>query len=180
MKLVRIFESTKSNLFAIKYAGEELDEFHRNLDNWNNPEYLFHFFNDHEKDLSFFNINPSKAARQTSRIAGELEDQIYDACEYGPDDVSSSLQTIFIPLNNHETALDVEHQRTKARQKWLRFYAIRFSENCFVISGGVIKLTLQMKEREHTRLELLKIQRTIDFLKEHDLFDEEDFDLLEL
>lgn len=59
-------------------------------------------------------------------------------------------------------------------------YAIRIAANCFVISGGAIKLTQQMAEREHTANELRKIERTKDYLIDEGLFDENDFDILEL
>ena len=176
MKLVRIFEH--ANLYAIQYPEEELDEYHRLLEHWTDPEYLLEFFEAHEKDLSFYKTNPSYAARATFALASALEENINNASF--SDNVGSSLQVLFKPLNNNETSLDVAHQRTKAKEKWLRMYAVRIDPNCFVISGGAIKLTRTMKEREHTGNELRKIDRTIAFLKEYDLFDVNDFEILEL
>jgi len=51
MKLVRIFEHAK--LYAIHYPDEELDEYHRLLELWNDAEYL-HEFLKHMKKISLF------------------------------------------------------------------------------------------------------------------------------
>ena len=176
MKLVRIFGHAK--LYAIQYPEEELDEYHRLLEHWNDAEYLLEFFETHEKDLSFYKTSPGNAAKATLALASALEENINNASL--SDIVSGSLQILFKPLYNNETSVDVEHQRTKARERWLRMYAVRIDINCFVISGGAIKLTRTMKEREHTDKELRKIDRTISFLKENGLFDENDFEILEL
>lgn len=149
MKLVRIFDD--ANLYAIQYPEEELDEYHRLLELWNDAEYLLKFFETHGKDLSFYNTNPNYAARATFALASTLEEDIHNASISDPEDVGSSLQTLFRPLHNNETSVDDEHQRTKAKEKWLRMYAIRIGTNCFVISGGTIKLTRMMSEREHSK-----------------------------
>ncbi len=39
---------------------------------------------------------------------------------------------------------------------WLRLYAIKLEPGCYVITGGAIKLTRTMEEREHTLKELSK------------------------
>lgn len=118
MKLVRIFEH--ANLYAIQYPEEELDEYHRLLELWNDAEYLLKFFETNEKDLSYYNTNPGSAARATFALASNLEGEIYNAIHSDPNDFGGSLQVLFKPLNNNETAVDTEHQRTKAKKKWLR------------------------------------------------------------
>ena len=41
---------------------------------------------------------------------------------------------------------------------WLRLYAIRFEPNSYLITGGAIKLTRTMQEREHTLNELQRLE----------------------
>jgi len=65
-------------------------------------------------------------------------------------------------------------------KSWLRLYAIRIDANVFVISGGAIKLTPNMNERDHLLKELSKLEITKSFLKEMDLVYDYNFDFLEL
>jgi hypothetical protein len=62
----------------------------------------------------------------------------------------------------------------------LRLYAIRVAPNLFVITGGTIKLTHRMEEREHTHVELEKLEKVKRYLAEEWLFDEIDFELMEI
>lgn len=74
----------------------------------------------------------------------------------------------------------LQKSKTKPHRKsWIRLYAIRIAKHLYVITGGAIKLTQYMKEREHTKLELQKMNRVVEFLKEQDLIDEQHFEQLE-
>jgi hypothetical protein len=51
----------------------------------------------------------------------------------------------------------------------------------YLISGGAIKLTDNMQEREHTQKELVKLEKCKQFLKESGIVDEDGvIDLLEM
>ena len=57
--------------------------------------------------------------------------------------------------------LGKEKARLKDRNRhasWLRIYAIKLEPGIYVITGGAIKLTRTMQEREHTLLELDKME----------------------
>lgn len=45
----------------------------------------------------------------------------------------------------------------------------------FIITGGAIKLTYQMLEREHTLQELVKMEKVRNFLLEERIVDKESF-----
>jgi hypothetical protein len=79
-------------------------------------------------------------------------------------DKSITLQHLFRPLNNYEYTISVP-QKSKARihRGWLRLYAIRLSANCYVVTGGAIKLTHDMKSAD-LQYELSKLERTKSFL----------------
>ena len=66
------------------------------------------------------------------------------------------LQDLFEPLHKRENE-DYSLLKSKAKNSWLRLYAIRIEENLYVITGGSIKLTKSMQDRTHTNLELKKI-----------------------
>ena len=93
----------------------------------------------------------------------------------------TDLSKIFRPLDNNQ-ASDVMLQKEKARLKrkyghssWLRLYAIKLIQGNYIITGGAIKLTATMQEREHTRQELVKIDKVRRYLLEEGIIDDEGF-----
>ena len=88
-----------------------------------------------------------------------------------------------IPAETHFTDIRMsELTREKARNwdrechaSWLRIYAIRLEPNVYVVTGGAIKLSRTMQEREHTALELDKLNRCKAFLKANGVFDQDSF-----
>lgn len=92
-----------------------------------------------------------------------------------------NLDTLFRPLDNNETAESLL-QKDKARLKkrplhssWLRVYAIRLTTGAYIITGGAIKLTQKMEEREHTKNELAKIENVRNFLLNEHIIDDDSF-----
>ena len=82
----------------------------------------------------------------------------------------ADLDKLFRPLNNNQTSemlLGKEKARIKERPNhasWLRLYAIKLEPGCYIITGGAIKLTRTMQEREHTLRELNKMEYVRNFL----------------
>lgn len=186
MKIIGIFAHIKGSLISVKFQENEIDEFEKIFDNWTDVEYLFDFFNENINDLNsgfYGNISIEEAIERTIEEAEELEETILEISESGHKDNYETLQTLFKPLNNNDYQIK-DYQKTKAygfeRKSWLRVYAIRIASNTFVISGGAIKLTPTMNEREHLKKELRKLEIVKDYLIENDLFDENDFEYLEI
>ena len=74
-------------------------------------------------------------------------------------------------------------QKSKGKlnyNSWLRLYAIRIDKHLYVISGGAIKLTKKMEQRDHTKAELDKMEEAIRFLRSKELINEDEFKRLEL
>lgn len=93
----------------------------------------------------------------------------------------ADLDRLFRPLDNNRTT-DFILEKEKARLKrtlqhssWLRIYAIKLAPGIYIITGGAIKLTATMQEREHTRQELAKIEKVRRFLLEENVIDEDAF-----
>lgn len=57
----------------------------------------------------------------------------------------------------------------------MRIYAIKLAAGIYIITGGAIKLTATMQEREHTLLELQKMEKVRRFLLEENIVDDESF-----
>lgn len=64
------------------------------------------------------------------------------------------------------------------RKRWLcllRIYAIKLDPGIYVITGGAIKLTRTMQEREHTLVELAKMERVRRYMLENNIVDMDSF-----
>lgn len=59
--------------------------------------------------------------------------------------------------------------------KKLRIYAIKLSVGVYIVTGGAIKLTATMQEREHTLHELHKLEIVRRFLLEEGIVDNDGF-----
>jgi len=171
MKLVPIFVSEKSSdgLWSIRFDGEPQNEFEKFFNLMEDLEWLHHFFVSNKADLYsgyFGHVTIDSAGARTMDEAEEMEDTLNDYLAMGFAG-GDNLQHFFKPLNNFEYSIAV-HQKSKARIRngWLRLYAIRLAENCFLVTGGAIKLTADMK-RTHLQRELMKLERTKIFLREN-------------
>lgn len=120
-----------------------------------------------------------------STIQKSEEDAIYQTMEDRDElaciimDISpdANLDRFFRPLENNrssEMILGKEKGRPH-RRSWLRLYAIKLSVGIYVITGGAIKLTRTMQEREHTLQELEKMEKVRNFLIREHVFDEDSF-----
>lgn len=125
---------------------------------------------------SYFKItNINQAIEDTIEDSDRLQGIIMDI---SPD---ANLDEIFHPLENFRTS-DILLGKEKARLKrverhssWLRIYAIKLSVGVYVITGGAIKLTLKMEDREHTKLELVKMEKVRSFLLNENVIDDDSF-----
>ena len=79
----------------------------------------------------------------------------------------ADLDKIFRPLENCRTSemlLGKEKARlrnTPRHASWLRIYAIKLEPGIYIITGGAIKLTRTMQEREHTLVELARMELSL-------------------
>lgn len=93
----------------------------------------------------------------------------------------ANLDEIFRPLDNNRTS-EIILGKEKARLKntlrhasWLRIYAIKLDPGIYVITGGAIKLTRTMQEREHTLVELARMEKVRNYLLSLDIIDLDSF-----
>lgn len=176
MKFVRILPKF-NHLWAVKSPDEEADELTLLFRKWNTAEYLFDFFMENFEDLKgFFKIERiDRAVADTFEDAEALEELVLDF------PYTERLDELFRPLDITDRRMS-ELTREKARNwgrerhaSWLRIYAIRLEPNVYVVTGGAIKLTKKMQEREHTVIELEKLNRCKAFLKANGVFDQDSF-----
>jgi hypothetical protein len=190
MKLITIFadSETKEGLYAIQYENEANDEFERLLDFWSIHQNLETYLkNNEEYVISDFYKKATipELADKLHNEALELKDLFVEAREmfYAGE---LKLQEIFWPLYDTQILFPV-HQKAKTsikdwrfRKSLLRLYAIRVSENAYVITGGAIKLVRKMEDHPDTRSELRKIEKVKAFLESIELYNADDLKLFEL
>lgn len=164
-------------LWAVRYPGEDDNVLFTLFDHWNDIQWLRSFFKAHASDLeSFFKItNINDAIVRTIEDSAKLEAIIMDISP------EANLDLIFRPLYNSRIAeelLGKEKARLKnlvSHASWLRIYAIKLSKGIYIITGGAIKLTATMQEREHTDAELRKIEKVRNFLLAENIIDNDSF-----
>jgi hypothetical protein len=176
MKFVRIIDNC-NHLWAVKHPEHDEDELTALFTKWNNAEYLLEFFTKNIQDLQeYFHIERiSDAVSDTFDDADVLEELILEF------PYTEHLDELFRPLDVSDTRTG-ELSREKARNwdrerhaSWLRIYAIRLEPNVYVVTGGTIKLTRTMQQREHTQIELDKLNQCKAFLKDNGVFDRDSF-----
>jgi hypothetical protein len=189
MKLVHIFDLPSApyeGLWAVQYKEDEPDIFNSLFDNWRDAEWVRGWCKKNISDLQHFfgyPIKPGQAAFHIMREADELEKALLKASLTST--AGENLQYIFKPLDNRHGYITVL-QKSKAslpkeRSKWrivLRIYAIRISATTYVVTGGAIKLTHFMDERDCTNDELAPLTRVKDWLNERGVDQPEDLNEL--
>lgn len=166
-----------NRLWAVRFDGEENNEFLKTFYDWTDVVWLRAFFKENINDLNaYFKITDiNQAIRDTIDDSKKLR---YLMLDISPE---VDLSKIFRPLDNNQ-ASDAMLQKEKARMKhtnchssWLRLYAIKLTPGVYIITGGAIKLTATMQEREHTQNELVKMDKVRRFLLEENIIDDEGF-----
>lgn len=166
-----------NRLWAVRYDGEPDNVLQQVFDQWNDPEWLWNFFTDNIEDLeSYFKITEvDQAIYDTLEDSNRLECLILDI---SPD---ANLDVLFRPLEN-DRAMEMLLGKEKARLRnrvehasWLRLYAIKLEPGHYIITGGAIKLTRTMQERDHTLRELTKMEIVRNLLIEQGIVDADGF-----
>lgn len=175
MEFDRITEN--EHLWAVRYDDCLDNVLDTILEQWNDVSWLRSFFKQNIRDLaSYFKITDvNQAIYDTIEDSERLQCLIIDI---SPD---TDLERIFRPLDNNRTA-EVILGKEKARLRdtprhasWLRIYAIKLDPRIYVITGGAIKLTRTMQEREHTLVELAKMEKVRQFMLDNNIVDMDSF-----
>jgi hypothetical protein len=175
LKFVPIFAHPEGRLFSVWYDDAFDDIFSTLFQQWQDPEYLFSFFMEHHADLqgSFYKWSVQEAVIATRNEAVIFRDQIISTVDTESMINANVIDSLFKELSPSEFILR-NHRKQKAygpvHSSWLRIYAIKV-QDCFLITGGAIKLTGAMKDRRHTRLELNKLEQVKNKLIDLGIYD---------
>ena len=140
--------------------------------------WLRNFFKANLEDLtSYFKITDVNQA-----IYDTIDDSERIQCLIMDISPEADLDKLFRPLDNSRTSemiLGKEKARlhnTPKHASWLRIYAIKLEPGIYVITGGAIKLTRTMQEREHTLVELARMEKVRRFMLDNNIMDKDSFD----
>lgn len=186
-KIKTIFEN---HLYSVQYEGFNESEFSRLFKQWKNPEAveLFLDTNNKELDSQFWkdkNMTQSKARRLITQEAIDTEEHFYDLYENTlrgevPD---FNQEFLFLDKQVYQFSLKSRHKMYGTHYKdspaFLRIYAIRIGNNCFLITGGSIKLTHSMSESSYLLEELEKLKDVQTWLETEFIADNEDLNKYE-
>lgn len=168
MKVKDIFAEENSLLYSVQYDHDDRTSLDITYYDLTNTEQLHTFFKQFRQDFESFYGKQSidEVVTKTIDDADNLFSILLEVAESGN---SESLNALFTPLDNREDEeASYNFQQLKKygdNAPWIRIYVVRFG-NAFVFTGGTIKLTKYMKQRQHTKDELHKLNIVRDYLKE--------------
>ena len=166
-----------NTLWAVRYDGAADNALKTLFDQWNDPEWLVDFFLANMADLEYY----FKITDINEAIYDTIDDSQRMQCLILDLSPEADLDKIFRPLENsrtNEMLLGKEKAKIKERSQhasWLRIYAIKLEPGCYIITGGAIKLTRTMQEREHTLNELNKMEQVRNYLISNQAIDADGF-----
>ena len=168
MKIIDIFAEKLCSIAYKKEGSEEYDdcEYDRLLELWTDVNYLRQY----AKQNNVKDIN--KFVREKLRDAEKIEDFLDELTKE-----NEPLDIYFKQLDNNETGFKLLSLRKGKASKYdgLRLYAIKIDDECFLITGGAIKMSLKNDDHQDTREEMSKIKKVKAFLQENGVVDFESF-----
>lgn len=166
-----------SRLWSVIFENKSINALEELFEQWGNPLWLRNFFEANMDDLtSYFKITDINTA-----IYDTIDDNDQLQCLILDISPEANLDELFRPLENNriqEMVLGREKARIKNRPRhasWLRIYAIKLEPGIYIVTGGAIKLTATMGERQHTIDELRKLEEVRTYLLAADVIDSDSF-----
>ncbi len=162
MKIVSIFAE---KLFSFHYPDEGDNELDRLMELWNDVQYLKKFAEDN--GIAEVETFVNKIIDNAFEIQDVLEEIANNKRQLGH---------YFKPLTDTETGFKIlSLQKGRLINNQLRIYAIKIDEECFVITGGAIKMSQTMQEFPDTQIELDKLKVAQRYLNDNGVFDIDSF-----
>ena len=159
-------------LWAVRYDDCFDNVLDSILGQWNDVVWLRNFFKANLEDLtSYFKITDvNQAIYDTIDDSERLQCLIMDISPEA--DLDKLFRTSEMILGKEKARL----HNTPKHASWLRIYAIKLEPGIYVITGGAIKLTRTMQEREHTLVELARMEKVRRFMLDNNIMDKDSFD----
>ncbi|MBR4729614.1 MAG: hypothetical protein IK075_05080 [Prevotella sp.] len=180
---MEIVEIIPPYLYSVKYDDERTDEYHRVFHNWHEIEYLVEFFRLNKEYLEqpfwreYF-PEPEDAAKDVVVDATALENHINQLADNAKNGEEPDFDTYFHPLDGkyiYEWQLIPMKGYGMGKPTFLRLYAIRLSENCYLLVFGGLKLADTIQNSPGLKTEVFKrIDQTLAYMKREGITEQED------
>jgi hypothetical protein len=173
MVIIDIFAE---KLYAVKYADDTSDAYNKCIESWTDVEYVREFVKKHQSDIKGKDVN--EIVNNIIEDAEDIDDLLYELSQ----STDENIDEFFAPLRNSEYKVELlSRQKGRIHRKSdTRIYGIKIESNCYVITGGAIKFTHFIDEREHTKQELKNINKVRDYLKDNQVIDKDTLQDLDL
>ena len=175
-----ISEIFPHHLYSFHYDGQEENEFRRLFSEWNDIDYLLSFFRQHisflDKDIwSEFENEPENAAKSVIIDANKLEPYIQELEENTKNGKKPDFDSFFQPFDGKYTYV-IELVPMKAygmnKHTFLRLYAIKLDDNCYLIIYGGLKLGRSVQDSPILKDNVIKkIDWALYYLKQEGIYD---------
>jgi hypothetical protein len=179
-----VFAIIPDRIYSIKYDEEDTAEYNRLFEEeWTDVEFLTNFFQSHPEYTEnefwgFLGNDPEKAAARVLKDAHMLELHLRELAKNSDNGKLPDLEDYFKPLNG-KYGYDIEYIPVKGygvlESTFLRLYAIRFTENCYLIVYGGIKLNSSIQNSPDLQDNVFrKIDKVKQFLVDESIIDKDD------
>lgn len=167
MKFCIIFAE---KLYAVHYSDDNVNIFRKIMEQWTDTEFLYNFLEQQNKD-----VEPDEIPELIMQITEDAH-QIDILLTKLAKSEKEKINEFFLPLSPSEYKLtDLSKQKGRLRRSFTRVYGIKIEDNCYIITGGALKFTRTMQEREHTKKELDNLNKVRDYLISENIVDKEGF-----
>lgn len=172
-------EIITGKLYALAEAPPS-DVFNQCFEQWQDVTFLHEFFLNNPAVLAYYGKGRKEGIKKIIKEAGRFEDDLLSIVNSG--EGHTSLDTIFTALHtddNFETPfLQSKAYGNEQSPCFLRLYAIRLNDGCYVVVAGLIKTTRALQESEEGKAVLSKLKEVAEFLRENNF--EDAYNLTEL
>lgn len=155
------------------YLGQ--NEFTNLRAKWRDPFYLRSFYDENKEFFQtqyWRGISKERFVTDVTASRPQIFEDFRKSC------INHTIYNHFEPLTEYDAEVrnkneqGKKHQLVKLKSKYgfiinkiaFRIYAIEVDINCFIITGGAIKIVKEMKQAPNTNLELQKLDYLFDLL----------------
>ncbi len=166
-------EIIQNKLYALAGADGS-DVFHQCFQQWQDVTQLHDFFSTNPASLAYYGMGKKEAIK---KILHEAEQFEYDLLTIARQkETNTSLDQLIFTALHLKDDFKTPFLQSKAYGKetipcFLRLYAIRLNDGCYIVVGGLIKTTRSLQESEEGQAMLDKLFEVAGFLKENNYED---------
>lgn len=159
-----------NNSWELDDAFYDYNQFEKAFELWASPQYLSDFYNQFKSFLEadyWRNISEDNFLREVNQSVTSIKKTILESFE------NNTFYNLLEPLAVYDENCRLsESIRVKLKQGTIvghypfRFYAIEIEEKkCYLITGATIKVHKDMGKVDNTRIELRKLDHTLQYIK---------------